>query len=174
MSNERPLMTGLFPDRESAELGYKALTERGYANSEVNLAMSDETRKSHFVHSGSETELGNKAAEGAGVGGAIGGTIGAIAAAVAAVGTSLVLPGIGLVIAGPVVAALAGAGAGAATGGLVGALVGWNMPEERVKQYEEGIKKGGILMGVRPRSDEDANALQQSWTTGRAQDVYRP
>ena len=80
----RPLMTGLFPDRASAERGYAALTERGYSNDDVNLAMSDETRK-HFASAGTETELGNKAAEGAGVGGAIGGTIGAIAAAFAAV-----------------------------------------------------------------------------------------
>ena len=174
MATDRPLMTGLFPDRESAELGYKALSERGYANDDVNLAMSDETRKKHFVSSGTETELGNKAAEGAGVGGAIGGTIGAIAAAVAAVGTSLVLPGLGLVIAGPIAAAVAGAGAGAATGGLVGALIGWSIPEERVKKYEEGLKNGGILMGVHPRNDEDAKYLEQSWTTNRAQDVYRP
>ena len=46
---------------------------------------------------------------------------------------SVALPGIGLVIAGPLAAAAAGAGAGAAGGGLLGALIGWNMPEERVK-----------------------------------------
>lgn len=174
MSADRPLMTGLFPDRESAERGYNALTERGYTDRDVNLAMSEDTRKRHFIHAGTETELGNKAAEGAGVGGAIGGTLGAIAAAVAAVGTSLVLPGLGIIVAGPLAAAIAGAGAGAATGGIVGALIGWSIPEERVKRYEEGIKNGGILMGVRPRSEEDAAYLQQSWTTGRAQDVYRP
>ena len=171
---DRPLMTGLFPDRDSAERGYTALTERGYSKDDVNVAMSDDTRKTHFVAAGTETELGNKAAEGAGVGGAIGGTIGAIAAAIAAVGTTIALPGLGLVIAGPLAAAIAGAGAGAATGGLVGALVGWNMPEERVKRYEEGIKNGGILMGVHPRSDEDAEYLHQNWSTNRAQDVYRP
>ena len=77
-------------------------------------------------------------------------------------------------IAGPLAAAIAGAGAGAATGGLVGALVGWNMPEERVKRYEDGIKKGGILMGARPRNEEDADCLHQNRTTNRAQDVYRP
>jgi hypothetical protein len=166
MAADRPLMTGLFPDRDSAERGYHALTERGYTTGDVNLAMSDETRKRHFAAAGTETELG--------VGGAIGGTIGAIAAAVAAVGTSLVLPGLGLVVAGPLAAAIAGAGAGAATGGIVGALIGWSIPEERVKKYEEGIKKGGILMGVRPRNDADAEYLQQNWTTNRAQDVYRP
>lgn len=171
---DRPLMTALFPDRDSAELGYSALTDRGYSRDDVNVAMSEDTRKRHFVAAGTETELGNKAAEGAGVGGAIGGTLGAIAAAIAAVGTSIAIPGLGLVIAGPLAAAIAGAGAGAATGGLVGALVGWNMPEERVKQYEEGIKNGGILVGVRPRNDDDAAYLHNSWTSNRAQDVYRP
>ena len=135
--------------------------------------MSDDTKKHHFTAAGTETELGNKAAEGAGVGGAIGGTLGAIAAAIAAVGTTIALPGLGLVIAGPLAAAIAGAGAGAATGGVVGALVGWNMPEERVKRYDEGIRKGGILMGVRPRNDEDAAHLESAWKMNRAQDVYR-
>ena len=173
MATERQLMTGLFPDRDSAELGYGALAERGYTKDDVNVVMSEDTKKRHFTGSGSETELGNKAAEGAGIGGAIGGTLGAIAAAVAAVGTTLVLPGLGLVIAGPIAAAVAGAGAGAASGGIIGALVGWGIPEERVKRYDEGIKKGGILMGVRPRNDEDAAYFENAWTTNRAQDIYR-
>lgn len=173
MSNERPLMTGLFPDRESAERGYGSLSDRGYSKDDINVVMSEDTKKRHFAASGTETELGNKAAEGAGVGGAIGGTLGAIAAAIAAVGTTIALPGLGLVIAGPLAAAIAGAGAGAATGGLVGALVGWGMPEERVKRYDEGIRKGGILMGVRPRNDEDAAHLENAWKTNRASDVYR-
>ena len=172
MNEEKPLMTGLFPDRDSAEKGYQALSERGYSKDDINVVMSDETKKRHFTTAGTETELGNKAAEGAGVGGAIGGTVGAIAAAVAAVGTSIAIPGIGLVLAGPIAAALAGAGAGAATGGIVGALVGWNMPEERVKEYDEGIRNGGILMGVRPRSDDDAAHLSTEWKNSRAQDVY--
>lgn len=173
MSNERPLMTGLFPDRESAERGYSSLSDRGYSKDDINVVMSEDTKKRHFAAAGTETELGNKAAEGAGVGGAIGGTLGAIAAAIAAVGTTIALPGLGLVIAGPLAAAIAGAGAGAATGGVLGALIGWNMPEERVKRYEEGIRKGGILMGVRPRNDEDAAHVESAWKTNRAQDVYR-
>jgi hypothetical protein len=166
-------MTGLFPDRESAERGYSSLSDRGYSKDDINVVMSEDTKKRHFAVAGTETELGNKAAEGAGVGGAIGGTLGAIAAAITAVGTTIALPGLGLVIAGPLAAAIAGAGAGAATGGVLGALIGWNMPEERVKRYEEGIRKGGILMGVRPRNDEDAAHVESAWKTNRAQDVYR-
>ena len=42
-------------------------------------------------------------------------------------------------------------------------MVGWGIPEERVKDYEAGIKKGGILMGVTPRSEEDAQYLENQW-----------
>ena len=169
------MVTGLFPDRESAEAAYNAAHARGYSKDDVNLVMSDETRKRHFsgTTAGQDTELGNKAAEGAGIGGAIGGTVGAILAGIAAVGTSLALPGLGLVIAGPLAAAVAGAGAGAAGGGLLGALIGWNIPEERVKHYEEGIKNGGILMGVRAKNDEDAAHFENTWSTNRGQHIYR-
>ena len=167
-------VTGLFRDRDSAERAYQRVTERGYGRDDVNLVMSDETRKRYFAAGDSvSTELGTKAAEGAGIGGAIGGTLGAIAAAVVAVGTSVALPGLGLVVAGPVVAALAGAGAGGAAGGLVGALIGWGIPEERVKEYETGIREGGILMGVRPKSAADAAYFEETWRSGSAGPVTR-
>jgi hypothetical protein len=138
------MVTGLFSDRDRAERAYRALAERGYGMDDVDLVMSDETRKKYFSSelSGTPvpTELGTKATKGAGVGGAIGGTIGAIAAAIAAVGTSIAIPGLGVVVAGPLAAALAGAGAGGVAGGLLGALVGAGIPEERVRHYEQGIK----------------------------------
>ncbi len=168
------MVTGLFRDRDSAEQAYKSVSDLGYDPKDVNLVMSDETRKRHFSDDQSKkTELGSKAAEGAGIGGAIGGTLGAIAAALAAVGTSIAVPGLGLVVAGPIAAALAGAGAGGLTGGLVGALIGSGIPEERVKHYESGIKEGGILMAVNPRSDEDAQRFEQAWTNSRGEHVYR-
>lgn len=142
------MVTGIFPDRSSAERAYESVSSREYGKDDVNLIMSDDTRKKHFgTTSSAHTELGTKAAEGAGVGGAIGGTIGAVLAAIAAVGTSIAIPGLGLVIAGPIAAGLAGAGAGGLTGGLVGALIGWGIPEERVKHYEQGIRNGGIYDG---------------------------
>ena len=171
-SKSDKMLTGLFRDRDSAERAYQSLSDRGYDKKDVNLVMSDDTRKRHFANEGVQTELGSKAAEGAGIGGAIGGTLGAIAAAVAAVGTSIVVPGLGLVVAGPLAAALAGAGAGGVTGGLLGALIGWGIPEERVKQYEAGIKDGGILMGVTPRSEQDAKYLEQQWKANRGEHVY--
>ena len=167
------MVTGMFRDRESAENAYGSLTDRGYTKDDVNLLMSEDTRKKHFTDDGRETEIGSKALEGAGTGAAIGGAVGATLAAIAAIGTTLALPGLGLLVAGPIAAALAGAGAGGATGGLIGALVGAGIPEERVKRYEEGIKEGGIVMGVNPRSDDDAEYFEQEWKRHRGEEVYR-
>ena len=172
-SNNDRMMTGMFRDRASAENAYNSLHERGYSQDEINIMMSDETRKTHFENSDVDTELGNKALEGAGTGSAIGGTAGAIIGAIAAIGTAVALPGLGLVIAGPLAAALAGAGAGGLTGGIVGALVGSGIPEERAKEYESGVRDGGFVMGVKPRNQEDADYFENDWRTNSGEYIHR-
>ena len=169
---EPGMMTGQFNDKESLENAYKSLRDKGLSDDQINVIMSDETRKKYYAND-ETSELGTKAAEGTGVGSMIGGTLGAIIGGIAAIGTNLVLPGIGLVVWGPVAAALAGAGAGGLTGGLVGALVGWGIPEDRAKIYEQGIKEGGTVLGVQPRNAEEAAALRSEWeTTHRGQNIY--
>ncbi len=168
------MVTGMFRDRESAERAYNSLTTRGYSKDDVNLVMSDDTRKKYFADDNvKETELGTKAWEDAGKGAAIGGAVGATLAAIAAIGTTVALPGLGLLIAGPLAAGIAGAGAGGGTGGLIGALVGHGIPEERAVLYEKGVKEGGILMGVNARNDEDAEYLENDWKNNRGEYVYR-
>lgn len=166
------MVTGLFRDRESAERAYGSLSERGYGKDDVNLMMSDDTRNKYFADD-DDSELGTKAWEGAGKGAAIGGGVGATLAAIAAIGTTLALPGLGLLIAGPIAAGLAGAGAGAATGGLVGALIGHGIPEEQARHYDKGLREGGIVMGVQPRNDEDADYFEKNWRENRGESVYR-
>ena len=170
---ERGMLTGLFRDRESTEGAYRSLRDRGYSDDEINVIMSDETRDKYYSDGDSELE-GNKALEGAGTGGAIGGTLGAIIGGISAIGTNLLLPGLGLVVWGPIAAALAGAGAGGLTGGLVGALIGWGIPEERAKEYESGIKSGGTVLGVNPRTDDDATYFENEWRNNyRGEHIYR-
>lgn len=167
------IMTGMFRDRASAERAYSSLQSRGYSKDDVNLVMSDDTRKRHFGEHTSNSDLGDKALEGAGAGSAIGGTLGAIVGAVAAIGTSVALPGLGLIVAGPLAAGLAGAGAGGLTGGLLGALVGSGIPEDRAKEYESGVKEGGIVMGVQPRSEDDARHFENEWRNSNGESIYR-
>ena len=166
------MLTGMFNDRESAEKAYKSLSERGYSKDDINLMMTDETRKKYFNDTDHNTELGDKAMEKAGVGSAIGGTLGAIVAAVAAIGTTLAIPGLGLLVAGPVAAAFAGAGAGGLTGGLIGALVGAGIPEDRAKEYESGLKNGGIVMGINPKDETDAEYLSEDWKKNSGQNIH--
>jgi hypothetical protein len=48
MDTNEPMVTGLFRDRDSAERAYQSVSDRGYSREDVNLVMSDETRKQHF------------------------------------------------------------------------------------------------------------------------------
>jgi hypothetical protein len=167
-----PLLTAMFRDRESAERAYTTLTDRGYTSDEVTLLMSDQTRRRHFGGGGERTELESKAAEGAGVGAAVGGGLGALLAGLAAAGT-IVFPGVGIIALGPIAAALAGGAVGAATGGILGALIGAGIPEERAYAYESGIRAGGILIGVTPRSQADALEIERCWLECGGEDLHR-
>ena len=157
------MMTALFRSRENAENAYQELLNRGYTRDDVSVLMSEDTRKNNYSDTVNDTELGSKAAEGTGVGAAVGGTVGAVIAAIAAIGTSVLLPGIGLIVAGPLAAALAGAGAGGATGGLIGALIGSGIPEETAKGYETGLNEGGVVLGFRPKTSEEASEVADVW-----------
>lgn len=171
--SQNRVLTGMFNDRTSAEKAYNSAISRGYSKDDVNLMMTDKTRDTWFDGDDADTGLGSKALEGAGTGSAIGGTLGAIIGGIAAIGTSVLLPGVGLIVAGPLAAALAGAGAGGLTGGLVGALIGSGIPEDRARLYEEGVKNGGAVMGITPRNDEDADYFENEWRNNNGQHIYR-
>jgi len=170
---EKRMLTGMFRDRRSTENAYNSMHERGYTEDEINLVMSKETHEKYFSDDLDETELGHKAAAGSGAGSAIGGTIGAVAGVIAAIGTSIVIPGLGLVVAGPIAAGLAGAGAGGIAGGIIGALVGWGIPKDRAKLYESGIKDGHIVLGVQPKNDEDAEYFEKTWHENDGREIHR-
>jgi hypothetical protein len=150
------LVTGLFKSKVAAEAAVDALMKRDFTRDDISVLMSDATRNKEFA-----LQTRTHAADGAGIGGAVGGAVGAVLAAITAVGTTLFLPGINLVIAGPIAAALAGAGAGGVTGGVIGALIGAGIPEYRAKVYDAGLRGGGILIGVEARSDEEVDRLEE-------------
>jgi hypothetical protein len=150
------LVTGLFKNRVAAEAAVDAILKRGYTRDDISVLMSDATRTKEFA-----VQARTHAADGAGIGGAVGGAVGAVLAAIVAVGSSIILPGINLVSAGPIAAALAGAGAGGVTGGVIGALIGAGIPEYRARVYEAGLREGGILLGVEARIDEETDKLEQ-------------
>ncbi len=170
---ENYTVIGLFDNNEKAECAFDAVVNNGFDKDDVDVLMSDDTRDRYYADADvDDDDLGSKAAEGTGAGAAIGGTVGAVLAAIAAIGTSVVLPGIGLVVAGPLAAALVGGGAGGLAGGLIGALIGSGIPEEHAEVYETGVKSGGIVLRVTPESAERANAIADKWESCGGQQVY--
>ena len=162
---------GLFRNRRDAECAFDATLARGFEPSKINLVMSDETRTQSFpADRPADTELAGKAAQGAPdesgggkLGGPLGGTVGTIAPVVAAVGVATLLPGLGLVLAGPIAAAVTAAGAVAVAGGVMSAVANWGIPKERIEELEASIRDGCILIGVTPRSADDALEIEQLW-----------
>ena len=56
---------------------------------------------------------------------------------------------------------------------MIGALVGAGIPEDRAKLYESGVKNGNIVMGVRPRNEEDAKYFEENWRTNKAREIHK-
>jgi hypothetical protein len=172
-SGKRRVLTGLFTDRDSAERAYQACVDRDYEIGEVNVVLSEGTRKQYFSDDSEiASELARRKAEGGELGGPSGGRLSILVTIFAAVGAAVVVPALGFVMAGPLAVALGAAGAAGLTAGLIGALGDWGIPEERIRQYEAGIRDGGILMMVEARSDDDARQIEQEWKTIGGRDVY--
>ena len=168
------LLMVLFQNPQNARFVYNDLINKGYSKEDITIMMTEETEKRFFSNEDiSKTDLGNKSLEGMGVGSAIGGTAGAIAAGIAALGTSLIIPGLGIVVAGAFAAALAGAGAGAITGGLVGALIGLGVSDEQAQEFEKGIKAGGVVIGLHTNSPENYKLLNQQWQAYKTRELIR-
>src|SRR6202790_470076 len=166
------MVTGLLTNKEDGESGYRSASQVCSQNSEIDVLMSEETRNRYFSSGhDTKTDLSSNATKDAAedgksandLGGPAGGTIGTIAPAFAGVGALLLVPVLGVLAAGPIAVALTAAGAVGLAGALIGALTKWGIPERRIGEYEQGIRAGGILMGVKPRSDEDASNLVREW-----------
>ncbi len=136
----RSVVVGVFSDREAAERAIAELHRLGFHDDQVGFAMRGE----HGVVA-KEPDEDEKAAEVAARGMIAGAGLGVIAAAAA-----LLLPGVGPVLAGGILATIiGGAAAGAAAGGLIGTLAGLGIPKEEAEFYETEFNTGRILVMVR-------------------------
>jgi hypothetical protein len=142
IKNTRTHYVGVFDDRSDAELAAQDLRAKGFTDDSIGYAWRDEAGKTHTEGN----KAGEMAASGAGTGAVLGGLIGA--------GAALLIPGIGPVVSGGLLAtALAGGATGAVgggvSGGITGALVGMGIPEDEAKYYGDQVKEGRTLMTVK-------------------------
>jgi uncharacterized protein (TIGR02271 family) len=129
----RKTVIGVFENRAAAERAVASLKADGYKDDQIGLIGKD---------SAGASQAGKGAAIGAGVG----------AVATAGIGAAVmtgIIPVVGPVLAlGPIAATLINLAGGAAGGGLAGALVGYGIPDEDAKFYENELKAGRYLVTV--------------------------
>lgn len=143
---------GLVETHEAAERLLDDLQQNGFRREDISVVARDEQGLNPADHEAvGSVEKGAKT--GAAVGG-IGGFLAGIAgvAGFAATGFGTVL------VAGPIIMALAGLGVGAFAGGLIGVLTHAGVTEEEARHFTEGVREGGILITV----DTDAAGVKKA------------
>ena len=141
--HEHATVVGVFDSRAQAERAVAELRCTGFPDDQIGIVtQSGETTGSGPALSEEETHTGEVVATGASAGGVLGGLLGAAA--------SFLIPGIGPVLAGGILATtLSGAALGAVAGGLIGVLTGLGIPEEEAHYYEAEFRAGRTLVTVR-------------------------
>lgn len=137
------VLVGLFNDRNEAELAADELRQAGFSDDEIGFAI----RGKDAVRGGMISDAeGTKDVKGA----IEGATVGAIVGAGLAAAVTLVLPGVGPVMAAGVLAMALGYGtAGAAVGGIFGAMHGLGVSEEEARLYEKEFHAGKAIVAVK-------------------------
>ncbi len=159
------VITAIFESNNNAAGSLETLVSKGFDSGDISLVASED-----FNHETFGVETHSKLAEGAAIGAGTGGAIGAVTAGLTTVG-AVSTGGAGLVVAGPLVAALAGAGAGAAGGSILGGLVGAAIPEHEVKHYESAIDKGHVMIGVNCQDSDECDTARDVFKQFNAEKI---
>lgn len=138
------LITAVFDSHAHAKQAFDLLVAAGFEPRRISALMAEEVR--HLVRARQEGsplhEPSPETVRATGIGAAVGGTLAALAAA------AISLTGVGLVVAGPLAAALGGAAAGATAGGFLGSLVGMGVNDDVARTYVRDLQGGALLLGV--------------------------
>jgi hypothetical protein len=168
-STDRAIV-GVFDDRAMAERAVDELHRAGFGEDQIGFVIrgADDVRGGMIVDA-----EGTKDGKGAVTGAVTGGMLGGILAAAIAV----LIPGVGPVLAGGVMAAFfGGAIAGTAVGGIFGAMTGLGISEDEARFYEQEFNSGRAIVAVRPgaRSAEAADLLTRLGGRGVHAELHSP
>ena len=153
MERQNNLTVEFFDDKEHAERAFQEAIKLGYKPEDISILMSESSREQYYQDD-AKIEPG-ESTKGLASGGTVGAAIGSSLGALVALGTNLALPGLGLILAGPL------AGAGGVSGLLLGSLFGWSTQESFPKDYQQALAKGIIVLAVTESSDKPS--LENVW-----------
>lgn len=155
---------GIFTSREDAERAVETLRSMGIANDDISLLAPGESEKKLEAIATTETE---QPGMGKALGGVVGGALGtASGMSLGAAAASLLIPGVGPVIAtGIIGAALLGAGGaigGAAAGGALEEGMADGLPRDELYLYEDALRQGRSVVIALTRDDEEDEAARDA------------
>lgn len=140
----RSSVAGLFSTRDQAVAAINELKRFGFSDAQIGIVARERNERGELI------DHDNSGAAAGAVGGTIlGGLVGLL------LGTgALIIPGVGPVVAGGLLAetlgmTALGAGIGAASGGLLGSLADVGMSEDEARYFESGFRTGSTLVTVK-------------------------
>jgi hypothetical protein len=134
-------VVGMFTNRHDAEAAIRELKAADFRDDQIGVALQNREEQGDLMETTASRSAAEGAAKGAVSGSLVGGLIGLLG--------SLLVPGVGPIVVGGVLAStLTGAGIGAATGGIIGALVALGVPETDARHFDEGLRSGRTLVAV--------------------------
>ena len=138
---------GVYENEQQAAEVVEDLKEKGYTTEEISVIAKNKKELSEITQ-----EVKPSTKDGAIAGAATGGAIG-LAGVIAGLSTVLI-PGIGAVLAaGPIITTIGGAilGASSGAGGLKHALMEIGVPDDEAERYSNDAQYGKILVFLHPK-----------------------
>lgn len=157
------MIVGIFKDSKDAGNVVSEFKGKGLTD-EITVVAKESVARDTKVH-----EIQKDISEGATTGAVAGATVGGLAGLLAGV-ASFVVPGVGLLVFGPLATVLTGIAGGALSGGLVGALVDYGVPEEKAKLYEQRLQAGEVVVGV-TTGQMNANEVMEIMQRNNAEEI---
>lgn len=152
---------GVFSSRREAEQALNEVRDAGFNMDQVSVIAKDASLNQQLGDAGMEKSTGDQVAGGAKAGATAGGTAGGLIGLIGSLGV-LAIPGVGVAAEIGIILAntLLGGAIGAAGGGLIGALIGWGIPEEDARYYDERVSQGDYLV-IAEGTDTDIRHLER-------------
>ena len=148
---------GVFSSQQHLEFAINELRESGFPMDRVSVIAKDDSDNA-VQGTDLNKKSGREIAKGAKVGSVTGTVFGLLSGLLLSAST-LIIPGLGPVVAAgtlaeTLAATLAGGGIGAVSGGVIGAFTGLGIPGDKAKVYSARLSQGDYLIVVEGKSDE--------------------
>lgn len=164
--SQRQLVISVFRNGLSAENCFTALLSRGHLSSDINVVMSQQTCRHEFGCSwiedidlcdghnrssashriiGTDDEVPERQHH---RDGGVETSVGTTLAATIAIGTSLTIPGLDLIVSGPLVSPRMSTSPNLFTNGDVEGLTSLGVPRQDAIVYDHALREGGIVIVV--------------------------